>query len=345
MYAAVLHGPKDLRYEEVPTPECPKDGVLTKTIACGVCGSDLRTYNGGTSRAQYPSISGHEIAVEVVESNYPRFPVGKKLSVACIISCGECWYCRHGYQNQCDKVISIGTAEGIAGGYAEYVAFDKYMLDHGCFTEIPEGFEAKDTVLAETASSVLNAHTCANIVMEDLVLIIGSGTIGCLHSEIAKIRGCKETLIVEMNPEKAELARSRGFTTVVNYASGDKELMDLVMEKTGGRGADTVICACPAWQAQADALKLVRKKGKVIFFGGVGAPTSQIEANLIHYKEITIFGANAYTQDINSQAVELITSGRLNPKPFYTGEYALKDLEQAYADLADGKSLKNVIVF
>ena len=64
MKAAVLYGANDLRYEDVETPKCPEGGILVKMIACGICGSDLRTYGGGSSSAIYPSISGHEIAGE-----------------------------------------------------------------------------------------------------------------------------------------------------------------------------------------------------------------------------------------------------------------------------------------
>jgi len=85
MHAVVFHAPFDLRYEEVPTPTCPPGGILTKTLACGICGTDMRTYRGGSARAKYPGIFGHEIVAEVVESQYDAFPVGTRLSVDPII--------------------------------------------------------------------------------------------------------------------------------------------------------------------------------------------------------------------------------------------------------------------
>lgn len=346
----VFYGPHDMRYEDVQTPSCPADGVLTKTIACGICGTDMRTYNGGSSNAIFPGIFGHEIASEVIESNYPRFPVGTKLSIAPVVACGECWYCKNGMQNQCENIEEVGVFGGEGpngfnpGGFAEYAAYDGHTLDHGCFNVIPEDFNPVDTVLAETASSVLNAQINTNIVMEDLVVIVGAGAIGSLHSEIAKIRGCKETLVVEMNPEKAELARSRGVSTVVNYNSGDPELKKLILEKTEGRGADVVICACPVGQVQADALELVRKRGKVTFFGGVSQP-KLMNTNLIHYKEIMVYGANAYTPEVNRKALNLILSGQLDAKRFITNRFELKDLEKGFESLASGKSMKNIIVY
>lgn len=346
MKAAVLYGANDLRYETVDTPVCPENGVLLKTIACGICGSDLRTYGGGSSKAQYPSISGHEIAGEIVESKNSKFPVNAKLSVAPVIACGHCWYCKNGIQNQCDNMRMIGTAEGIPGGFAEYVSFSEDMLENGCFNIIPEDVDPIDTVIAETASSVLNAQINTNIVMEDLVIVIGAGTIGCLHSEIASIRGTKEVIIVEMNPEKAELARKQGFKNVYTMGSSDPELKDLVMEKTNDRGADTVICACPVGQAQADAIGLVRKRGKVIFFGGISASSAAlIDTNAIHYKEITVYGASAYSPEVNRQALDLVLSGQLDASKFITHRYDLEDLAQEYEDMRQGKMIKGVVVF
>lgn len=346
MKAAVLYGANDLRYEEVETPVCPEGGILLKTIACGICGSDLRTYGGGSSKAQLPSISGHEIAGEVAESKNKHYPVGLKLSIAPVIACGECCYCKNGIQNQCDNMRMIGTAEGIPGGFAEYVAFSDDMLRNGCFNAIPEGIDPIDTVIAETASSVLNAQINTNLVMEDLVVIIGAGTIGCLHSEIAAIRGTKETMIVEMNPTKAELARSQGFKTVYTMGSGDPKLKEIILEKTHGRGADTVICACPVGQAQADAIKLVRKRGKVIFFGGIAASSATlIDTNEIHYKEITVYGASAYSPEVNRQALNLVLNGQLAAKKFITHQYPLQDLAKGYEDMRQGKMIKGVVVF
>ena len=346
MKAAVLYGPEDLRYETVDTPECPDGGILLKTIACGICGSDLRTYGGGSSKAQYPSISGHEIAGEVEESKNEKFPKGMKLSIAPVIPCGKCWFCKNGIQNQCDDMRMIGTAEGIPGGFAEYVSFTKDMLENGCFNEIPEGVDPIETVIAETASSVLNAQINTNIVMEDLVVVIGAGTIGCLHSEIAKIRGTKEVIIAEMNPDKAELARKQGFDNVYTMSSSAPELKELVMEKTGGKGADTVICACPVGQAQADAVNLARKRGKVIFFGGISSKSAVIiDTNAIHYKEITVYGASAYSPEVNRQALNLVLSGQLDAKKFITNRYALKDLSNGYKEMRQGKMIKGVVVF
>lgn len=345
MKAEVLYGPGDVRYEDVEEPLCSADGIKVKVIGCGICGSDLRTYGGGSKNSILPAISGHEIVAEVTESYYARFSEGTRLSIAPVIVCGECWYCKKGIQNLCDNIRMIGTAEGIAGGFAEYIAFPKEIIDKGCFNAISKDIDPIDTVIAETASSVLCAQINTNIVMDDLVVVIGAGTIGCLHSEIAKIRGVKEVVIVEMNRDKAELARTQGFDNVVNMSSSDPRLKELVLKKSEGKGADVVISACPAGQAQADAVDLARKRGKVILFGGIHPSSAKLlDTNAIHYKEIMVYGASAYSPEINRKALNLVLNRQLDSKKFITHKYELKDLAQGFVDMRAGKMIKGVII-
>lgn len=343
--AAVLMGPSEMVYKQVPDPECPENGVLLKIEACGICGSDLRTYEGGSSNKIYPSIIGHEFVGVIVESNNPEYQKGITLTVAPMIPCGECWCCVQGMQNLCENMREIGLATGIPGGFAEYIALSEDILKKGCINVVDEGVDHIHSVISETASSVLSAHENANLVMEDLVVVIGAGTIGLLHSEIAKIRGCKETMVIEMNEEKVKLAKERGFDGLYNFNSSSEELKKLIMEKTKGRGADVVITACPAGQAQTDAIQLVRKRGKVILFGGIAkGQTPSIDTNRIHYNEINIFGASAYTPTTNKKAYELISSGRIKAGKYITHKYALEDIEEGFKDMKAGKMIKGIVI-
>lgn len=345
MKASILYGPNDIKYEEVPDPQCPEKGIVLEIKACGICGSDLRTMEGGSKNKIYPSIIGHEITGEIIESNNSEYNIGDFLAVAPIVPCGECWYCKQGIQNLCDNMREIGLATGIAGGFAEYMSLTEELLKKGYINKISQDSDLVTAVVNETASSCLQAQINTNMVMEDLVLIIGGGTIGLLHSEIAKIRGARETIVAELNSEKAELAVKQGFNEVVNHGSSDKELKKIVMDKTKGRGADVVITACPSGQAQADALSLVRKRGKVILFGGIPKDKKPfLDTNLIHYKEIEIYGASAYTPIYNKKALDLVTSGRINANKFITHKYSLDELEQAFKDMKDGKMIKGVVI-
>lgn len=343
MKAATLLAPKKIVYQDVPDPECPKDGIILQVHACGICGSDLRTYEGGSSYAKYPAILGHEITGVIVESRNPSFPTGQLLAVAPVIPCGECYYCQRGMQNLCDNLKMIGIAAGINGGFAEYLSLTGEILDKGCVAILPEGIDNIPTVIAEPMSSCLCCQENANVTIGDSVLVIGAGTLGLLNSTISKIRGAGEIIIVEPGLEKIRFAQSFGFDNVINEFSSHNDVYEKVMDLTSGRGADVVITACPSSQAQADALRLARKRGKVIFFGGIGKnEVPHLDANLVHYREIQIFGANAYTPRHYRMALGLILNHKVEAAKFITSRYPLDQIENGFADMKKGTILKGI---
>ncbi len=186
MKAANLLAPKTLSYQEVPDPDCPKDGLVLQVHACGICGSDLRTYEGGSGYAQYPAILGHEITGEIVESHHPAFPVGQILAVAPVTPCGSCYYCQRGMQNLCENLKMIGIAAGIQGGFAEYLSLTAEILEKGCVEILPKHANIPPfcerlllAVLQENAAY----HGCK-------VLIIGAD-MGCLNGRLPVAGGEK----------------------------------------------------------------------------------------------------------------------------------------------------------
>lgn len=343
MKAANLLAPKTLSYQEVPDPDCPKDGLVLQVHACGICGSDLRTYEGGSSYAQYPAILGHEITGEIVESQHPAFPVGQILAVAPVTPCGSCYYCQRGMQNLCENLKMIGIAAGIQGGFADYLPLTAEILEKGCVEILPKGIDNIPTVLAEPASSCLCCQENAGVSLGDKVLIIGAGTLGCLNGTVARLRGASEVLLAEPSPDKVQLARSVGFDSIVEEFSSHQAVKDAVMERTAGRGMDVVITACPSAQAQADALTLAQKRGKVIFFGGLPKEAlPQINTNIVHYKEVTIYGANAYHPRHFRMALELVLKNKIEAQKYITKRYPLSRIEDGFNDMKKGIVLKGI---
>src|SRR5256885_10405114 len=110
MKAAVFYGPEDLRLEDLPEPSISDDQLLLKTVACAVCGSDVRTYHFGASNITGPVIIGHEVTgtIAQVGSALTGFSLGQRVAVAPAIPCGECRYCQRGIQTMCDHLRSIG---------------------------------------------------------------------------------------------------------------------------------------------------------------------------------------------------------------------------------------------
>jgi L-iditol 2-dehydrogenase len=343
MKAANLLGPKNLSYEEVPDPICPNGGVIVKVHACGICGSDLRTYEGGSSYAKFPAILGHEITGEIHESNHPSFQVGQILAVAPVTPCNHCYYCKRGMQNLCSNLEMIGIASGVQGGFAQYLSLTKDNLEKGSVVVLPKGVDNIPTVIAEPASSCLSCQENANVSLGDQVMIIGAGTLGTLNGLIAKLRGAKDVIMVEPNSDKVKMAKTLGFDTFIEEFSSHQSVNDYVMEITKGRGMDVVITACPSPMAQADALGLTRKRGKVIFFGGVSKDAKpELDTNIIHYREVTILGANAYAPRHFKMAVNIILEEKIDASRFITKRYPLNLIEQGFKDMKKGVLLKGI---
>ena len=105
MKAAILKEPGNLVIEDVPTPRCPRGGLLLKIQACSICSTDVKMFHRGQRDLVYPRIIGHEVAGVVVQScaHGTVFKNGDRVQVAPGISCGECSSCRQGADNQCDQ--------------------------------------------------------------------------------------------------------------------------------------------------------------------------------------------------------------------------------------------------
>jgi L-iditol 2-dehydrogenase len=129
---------------------------------------------------------------------------------------------------------------------------------------------------------------------------------------------------------------------LVNSTAVDMEKW--VKGRTGGRGADVVITACPSGKAHETALKVAAKRGRVSLFGGIPEPAKGfLDSNIVHYKELSIHGAHASTAAQNRTTLGWITSGELEVDKYVSGVYRLDALEEAFDAIKSGKALKVIV--
>ena len=342
MKAMVLHGPKDIRSEEVDRPVCGDNDVLLQIKAIGLCGSDIRTITYGHYKVKYPQIIGHEITGQVVETgkNVKKFKKGDRLYVSPVVPCHECKACRLGYEELCENLTVIGTE--VQGDYAEYMLLGEKVLKNGVVLRIPESLEYEQAVITEPLSSVYACQENCSITLEDTVAIIGMGPIGCLHTALAKIRGAKAVIAIEQSEERLNKSKEFGADYLINSSKEDP--VAKVREITGGWGAEKVISACPSTDAQNQAISMACKKGTVIFFGGVPkGKLTNIDTNIIHYNTLTLIGHYGYSNLQARKAFSLITSGRLDAKKFVTHVLPLKEIEKAVELTRSGEAIKVVL--
>lgn len=344
MKAIVYKSPDVFDYEDVITPDCPEDGVLIRVEAVGLCGSDIRNLEFGHPSLKPPHIIGHEVAgiIDKVGGKVFDFEVGDRVVVNPVITCGKCAYCNMGLKNHCRDLTFLGI--DIQGGYAQYVAMPHKAVANHCIHKIPEKLSFDYAPIAETAASVINAQNYINIKEGESVLIIGAGPIGCLHSIVAKVRGAGKVIVSEINRSRLEILK-RFKTADILVDSSTENLKDIILKETNGLGVNTVIVACPVGAAQEQAFELVRCRGKILFFGGLPKDKCviHVNSNNVHYDEIAVFGAYAYTPERFTEALELIVRNKIPAADLVTDIIPLKNIREGIDIVKKGQGIKVIL--
>jgi L-iditol 2-dehydrogenase len=345
MKAAYLNGPLQIDVRQVDIPAVPEDGLLIKVKACGICGSDLRRWKEGPQAGEEPVIAGHEIAgvVAGVGSGVKGFVIGDRLAVAPDIHCGICYYCLHNLYNLCENLRLIGITPGYNGGFADYMVLTAEILLGGIIHGIPPSFSSLQAALAEPLSSVLAAQQGAGVSLGDTVVVMGAGPIGCLHVAVARARGA---CVILSDPSELRRQMATRFGPELIIDPMKQDLVEEVRRATGGRGADIAICANPVAATHTQAVQLVRKRGKVVLFGGLpnGNPMTSLDGNRIHYNEIQVMGSFSYHPSFHALALETIQRGIVQSDDIITHTYSIDEINKAFETAACGEALKVVVL-
>jgi len=342
MKAAVYLGKESIEIKEVEKPEVKRGEVLVKVHSCAICGTDVRTYFHGHHAINPPHILGHEVAGEIAEigEDVEGYKSGERVHMVTEVGCGKCKFCMEGRQNLCPDLRAM--AYYYPGGFAEYILIPREGVIQGNLLPIPYGLSFDETTLAEPLSCCINAQEYLNITSGETVVVVGAGPIGCMHTELARLSGAAKIILADISEERLELGKKFGANVFVN--STKEDLIERVKDETENMGADVIIVACPAPQAQEQALQMIATRGRISFFGGLpGGKTIVIESNIIHYKEISIFGAFASSVRQYKQALELLAGKKINGDDLITHRFPLEKIKQALEVARSGKGLKVII--
>jgi L-iditol 2-dehydrogenase len=344
MKAAVFHGVRDVRIEDVPKPTAGPGEVVLRVLRCSVCGTDKRIYTHGQKNVVPPAITGHEIVGTVYEigSGVDRgLRTGQPAVVATVVGCGKCIYCKRQQYNLCDSFTALGY--DYAGGFAEYVKIPAAAVAQGNVIPIPASLPADRAALIEPLSCCLNGQEYLSPQPGDRAVVFGAGPIGLMHASILKARGCDPVIVTDVSQERLDYVGEFGLGMTVNTQGGDA--VNKILAAGGGEKFDIAITACSAKAAQVDALKLVRKKARISFFAGVPKddPIIPLDSNLIHYHEISVFGCFASNLQHYHQALAMVSRDDLPWERFLTHHFKLQDMVKAYAVIEAGQGIKTVI--
>ena len=344
MRAATFHEPGDLRLGDVPEPTAGPGELKLRMRATATCGTDAKIFNHGHPRLEPPQIIGHELAGEVVEvgDGASGFAIGDRVQVIAAVPCGDCWACDDGIAQVCPNQTSMGYQ--YPGGFAEYMVVPELVLRVGGVNRIPDGLSYAEASVTEPLACALNAQELARVGDGDVVVVMGAGPIGCLHVRLARSRGAAKVYLTDINIDRLKLSADRVEPDAAIEGSG-ADVIDRVMELTDGRGASVIITAAPSGKAQEDAIDMAAPQGRVSFFGGLPKddPFIRCNSNTVHYRELSLIGANGSSPDHNRRALGLIASGAVPVDDLITHRVPLERVQDAIDAVLSGEAIKVVV--
>jgi len=338
MKAAVLHVPKDIRLEEVEMPVAGPGDVVIKVERTGICPTDLRKYIG-VSKVREQIILGHEFSGKIYDvgegvSDLKRWD---RVAVNPFLYCYKCRYCKLGRFNLCLNLGALGGAakkgRKLSGSFAEYV-----KVPVGNVYVIGSGVPYEEVALTEPLAACLNGILMCDIKSGDKVVIIGAGPTGLMHLQLARLFGA--AMVVVSDP--LEHRRAKALELGADYAIDPKveEPVAKVRGITSGVGADAVMVATGGRNeaiCTEQSLRMVSKGGVVNIFAGTWPTTYvKLNPNLIHYNEVTLLGSYLFTPAVFSEAVGLVSSGKLRLREIVSDILSLDEVRRAF-DIALGK--------
>lgn len=283
-------------------PEVPGDGVLLQVAYCGMCGSDVHIVEGELRVGPPPQVLGHEVSgtVVAVGSGVDDIAEGDRVACNYFGNCGHCAWCLEGQPNHCrNKVFG-------ASGYAEFAAYRRDQV-----FVLPDQLGLDEGALLEPSATALYAVEESGLRPGEVVLVIGAGPIGLLTAQFARLLGAGRVVISELDAGKRELAKTLGFTDILDPATDN--LRDVAGELGNRRGFDVVYDAAGSAAATEGALDLLATRGRLMIVAVHGRRVNlHIRPQLIYAKELVIKSANS-TAFTFSRAVQLLPQLQLKP--------------------------------
>jgi (R,R)-butanediol dehydrogenase/meso-butanediol dehydrogenase/diacetyl reductase len=303
MKAAVFHGARDVRIEEVPDPGSPAAGDLVlKVTRAAICGTDAAEWDHGPVLCRPDVVLGHEFVGRVVAlgTDVTGFRPGDRVVSGAGISCGRCHWCLRGRTNLCAEYRTLGLQ--VDGGLAEYVTSPASI----CQT-VPETCDDDAAVMTQPLAVALHALSRVSQGPADTVAVIGVGGIGSFIVAGASKRAVDGRVVaIDIDPERLATASALGAHQVVDANGHD--LAPLLQELTDGVGFDVVIEASGAPHAPAAATTGVRRGGRVLLLGLHAEPRA-IDLTRMIVREVDVFTSVAHICDSDiPAALDLLAS-------------------------------------
>jgi alcohol dehydrogenase len=314
MKAAVYHGARDIRVENVPDPKI-KDSmdVILRVTKSAICGSDLHFYRGRIPMDE-GFVVGHEFmgVVEEVGKGVKLFKKGDRVVAPFWDSCGVCYFCKRNLPTSCvggGGCFGFGKGFGnLWGGQAEYV---RVPFADGTLERIPEGVSDEQAIfLGDIFSTGYSCAEYADIKPGDTVAVLGDGPLGLFATGSAKLFGPALIITVGHHNDRLKIAKKMGCDVPIN--SSKEDLNERIKELTDGRGVDAVLECVGGGETLTTAIQIVKPGGKIGFIGFYSEPV-KVSMLDFYLKDLTLKGGVCPAKNYISRLMPLIENGKIDP--------------------------------
>ncbi len=336
MKGTVLHGPRDIRFEERQDPKIlnPTDAIIRLSATC-VCGSDLWPYRGIQPIAE-PSAMGHEYCgiVEEAGSTVKTVRKGQFVVGSFCISDNTCPNCRAGYQSGCQHL------EFMTGAQAPYA---RVPLADGTLVATPDmpSTELLPSLLA--VSDVLGtgwfAADAANVKPGSTVVVVGDGAVGLLGVLSAKQMGAERIIAMSRHEPRQKLAEEFGATDIVSER-GDEGIAR-IKDMTKGIGADSTLECVGSLESMMQAIRSTRPGGSV---GFVGVPhDALLDLQPVFFTLVRLHGGPAPVRRWLPKLIKLVLDGKINPGRVFDLTLPLDQVAEGYRAMDERRAIKALL--
>lgn len=319
---AVIAAPHRLELDRADLA-APREGeVRLRSLAVGICGSDLHVLEGRHPFVSYPVHPGHEVVAEVEAAGPGLEPwLGRRVVLEPSLVCGACRQCRAGRYNVCERLAVMGFQA--AGGMAE-----RFVAPIDRLHPVPDGMAVETAALVEPAAVAVHAARMAGSLAGCDVAVVGAGAIGLLCAQVAAAQGAASVRLSDPDPRRVALARALGL-----------DAADRLPER-----AHDVVFECVGVEGALRAAIAASRKGATVAVVGVYGDDPRVQAGLVQDWELRLQGCLMYTAEDYREAIALLDRGAIDADRMVTDRFALADVESAFAAAARGGETLKVLL-
>ncbi len=338
MKAALLEAPRRMTVGSQPDPALPAGHILVRAAVTAICGTDVSIW-AGKMPSRMPLIPGHECTgvVEDTGEGVSLLKKGDRVVLNPLVSCGKCRYCQRGLINLCLNGGLRGRE--LPGTFAEYTV----VHETDAFI-IPENVSFGGATNFVGLATVVYSQRKAPYIPGGSVAILGQGSTGLLHTQLAKASGAASVIAVTRSRWKLEMAQKMGADHIV--PAGEGSPVEAVLGLTEGLGAQVVIETAGSAETMRQAHDMVRPGGVILQFGIGPAAVDGMPGQTYYFKDLTVIGSRACLAEDFERAVEIVAKGLVDVEPIVTHRFPLEAIQEGFEFVeggGDGGTLRAVV--